>query len=43
MAGDYVTVAINEGRDGEPKGLDRAGDLLDLLPAVMARIARIGP
>jgi hypothetical protein len=42
MAGDHIALAIDESRDGEAEGLDRAGELLDLLACVLAWIARIG-
>jgi hypothetical protein len=41
MAGDHVAVMIDEGRDREAKGLDRAGELPDLLRAALAGVARI--
>jgi hypothetical protein len=42
MPGNDVAVAIDQGRNSEAKGRDRAGKLLYLPPVVMAGIARIG-
>jgi hypothetical protein len=38
MPGDDIALVVDQGRDGEAEGLDRARQLLDLLGAVPARV-----